>query len=369
VALTSLAAVCASETLGFDGNYNQPGLLGRRDVQAPRGRVLKIWTRVLAKVEHLERQAAAAGRDIFKEPVTMVLKETLNCVMPGLETALLQHLRSPTVVVTRNPWFQLASRIGCILLRIEDGAMAPFGIDVTLDPRTFTIGGLPLVNPTADFSHLQLDGPAADTPLWIQHERHMKKTQDWSSLGEGFIRLCCYHPHNEDPDCQLEIWRTFVGEIAGLDEKMISENLGRKLEAFDELPMPLARAFFDWDLSWTPFNCYVSSLEKHGDAPLAVVDFADLQNASNVVLKDMMKMAPLTTTAAKIGKYDFDMCSDGDNWDQWFLKSCDWDVLAANAGEKTELRPTTRKVPLPSVFPSFTKPMFTKMAAIYTRCK
>jgi hypothetical protein len=62
------------EALGFDGNFNQPGLLARDNHGA--SRIEHVWDRILAKVKVLERTRPF---DV-KSPITMLIKETLNTV-------------------------------------------------------------------------------------------------------------------------------------------------------------------------------------------------------------------------------------------------------------------------------------------------
>lgn len=65
-------------------------------------------------------------------------------------------------------------------------------------------------------------------------------------------------------------------------------------------------------------------------------------------------------------RYDFDLCSGGDSWDQWFLKSCDWDILATQVTVSTVLRPQSRRPAAPAMFPACTRDHFNMMTDVYT---
>lgn len=273
-----------------------------------------MWQRVLDKVRRLTAAALATGRDLDTEPITLLIKETANIVLPGREHYLYRELGCQTISVVRSPLLQLESRIGCILLRIEDAALQGLGFHPDkIDPRTFTVAGEPLIRPNADLTHLDF-GPFAAQSLWVQHQKHMKRTRDYSSLGKGFVRFCNYHPLFEDPVAQKIIWGCYAREHPDqVDQALIDEFVGTTLDRMECLPAPLAQALFEWDISWTPFRLLFNECPDS----VIVSDFADTQTDGGKALLAATRRAVDHTTSLA-NTYDFDLCSDGENWDQWY---------------------------------------------------
>eukprot|EP00041_Stephanoeca_diplocostata_P016847 m.334184 g.334184 ORF g.334184 m.334184 type:complete len:315 (+) comp20505_c0_seq37:570-1514(+) len=183
----------------FHGNCNQPGLLAR-DLSGTRSRIECIWNKILAKVESLEE----AIPDTHAEPVSLLVKETANVIVPGDELNLYLAFQPTVIVVIRHPKMQLRSRIECCLDRISQGSLKQFGItDDEINPVTFLVHGQPLCDHHADFSHVQWDSGVSP---WLQHRAHMKRSKDYSSLGIGFRRLLSLHPLFEEAAVQRSIW-------------------------------------------------------------------------------------------------------------------------------------------------------------------
>jgi hypothetical protein len=218
------------------------------------------------------------------------------------EVALLLRVLQATLLVTRDPWLQLESRINCILLRIEDGALRPFGIDPdTIDPATFTLVGEPLIRPETDLSHLDR---MSTVSLWLQHHRYMKKTRDFSSLGPGFARLSALHPIFEVPQCQIDTWSEYAQRHPNtITPDDIQSKVGITLDKFDTLNHDMAQCFFEWDLGWTPVKVFLDTLEKVSpDHRLRIVDFHDFQCATpNVSAGVFGADLDTATTPSKIG--------------------------------------------------------------------
>lgn len=342
-----------------------------------------MWDRLLAKVKVLEAANTDAGRD-SEAPTTVVIKETLNCVATRAEAELFRRLGLPTIVVVRNPWLQLESRLACILARVEDGALTKFGVNPDkIDPATFMIGGDPVFRQDVDLTHLDFSPSAAASP-WVQHTRHMKATRDYSSLGPGFVRLSAIHPIFEDPACQRDIWSGYAEDHPGvITADDINEWVGTPLDRFAALPFPMAWALCEWDIGWVAVQRFIDVVSPESkpipsaDAPeratalprpqprMCFVDFHDLCAAPNTLVTEIARMTALTTTPHKVGTYDFDLCSDGPAWEQWYLKSCDWDVLAAATAKRTVLRPSKRGPLAPEKFPAFLADHFADMASAY----
>jgi len=153
------------------------------------------------QVLSLEETSAKVNRNLATSPLTLVIKETSNVVLPCSEMKLWLSVCSSIMLVYRNPVLQMESRICCILNRISAGATADLGVPPDLDPRTFTIAGLPLIVPGTDFSHI--DAANTSLSLWEQHYKHMKKNRDYTSLDKGYIRFCVMHPLFEEPEVQV----------------------------------------------------------------------------------------------------------------------------------------------------------------------
>lgn len=333
--------------LGFDGNYNQPGLLGRKpEFVKDEDRENYYWDRLLQKVKKLEEAGYATGRDFKNDPLTIVVKETCNIVLPNTETTLWTETKPDVIALVRSPFLQLESRLGCILLRIEDAALAKLGVDATqIDPRSFEIGGERLIKEGTDFTHIDFSDSAV-LPQWVQHQKHMKRTRDYSSLDRGFVRLCTLHPIFEDPKAQHIIWGQYMEEHPDIvNQEMIDAHVGTLLEDFQFLPWGLALALFEWDISWTPFDKMFQACSDQ-DRVKIVTDFSDVQFDAGQGLLEAAR-EHLQCTPSQAGTYDFDLCSDGEGWDQWYLKSCDWDCMKATE----DILPQTRGPVPPSAFP------------------
>mmetsp|Transcript_32542 Transcript_32542/g.98107 ORF Transcript_32542/g.98107 Transcript_32542/m.98107 type:complete len:488 (-) Transcript_32542:475-1938(-) len=291
------------ERLGFDGNFNQPGLLAK-DHQGDVTRVEAIWDRILAKVKFLE---SARHFDITT-PITLVVKETLNCVVGPVECALLRKVAHATIVVVRDPWLQLESRLNCILMRVDDGALKFFGIDPdTIDPATCTIDGDPLFVPGTDFTHLDhRDG--APSP-WLQHRLFMKKTRDFSSLGPGFARLSSLHPLFEVPQCQQHVWSEYALRNPGtITFDDIKSAVGTPSSSFGKLSDILIQAFLEWDIGWAPLHNFLDLIHGEPEAgsapvPLYIVDFHDLSSAPDAAVQVIQGVLDCATTMSRMGQY------------------------------------------------------------------
>lgn len=127
--------MCAEEG-HFHGNFNQPGLLSR-DLGGARNRIETIWNKILAKVEALEAMIS----DVHAEPVSLLVKETANAIIPGEELDLYLAFEPKVVIVIRHPKMQLRSRIECCLDRISQGSLKQFGItDDCINPGVYPKG-------------------------------------------------------------------------------------------------------------------------------------------------------------------------------------------------------------------------------------
>ncbi|GMI12908.1 hypothetical protein TrVE_jg13560 [Triparma verrucosa] len=372
------------ETFGFDCNLNQPGLMAR-DEQGGRERVEATWGAVLDKYREVSAQKVTGGT------VRMIVKETSNVVLPNSELELWQRVCQCILLVYRNPVLQVESRIGCILNRISANATSSLGVPPTIDPRTFTITGSPLIDPATNFNHIDA---SKDESLWEQHYSWMKQKRDYTSLSTGFVKYATLHPLFEEPTVQKEGLELFRKRhpVSGISDADVEFCLGKKLEDIAGLPDFFHSAFCEWRFGWTEFAEQVECLKRNMGKPgfcqnIGLVDMSDLQADpeffkkalapilySNVredfchvhdhVVSDKGSIADGSVVddssfteerrAVSLENEEkesptFDVSSKGEQWDTWFLSSCDWD----KKGQTADIRPPTKNVVASSKFPDF----------------
>ncbi|GMH62209.1 hypothetical protein TL16_g03429 [Triparma laevis f. inornata] len=372
------------ESFAFDANVNQPGLLAR-DETGSRERVEATWSTVLRKYMEVF-DPKAAGKTI-----RIIVKETSNVVLPNSELELWQKVCQCILLVYRNPVLQVESRIGCILNRISANATSSLGVPPTIDPRTFTITGSPLVDPSTNFDHID---ESKDESLWEQHYSWMKQKRDYTSLSTGFVKYATLHPLFEEPAVQKEGLELFRKRHpgSGVSDADVEGCVGKKLEDIVGLPDFFHSAFCEWRFGWTEFAEQVSCLKKNLGKPgfcqnIGLVDMSDLQADPEFFKKALAPILYMSTkmevdhvvsemgsvagfsvddqsscsdsptiNSRKTSKESkdesiptFDVTSKGTEWDTWFLSSCDWDKM----GKTADIRPPTKNVVASSKFPPF----------------
>jgi hypothetical protein len=103
------------------------------------------------------------------------------------------------------------------------------------------------------------------------------------------------------------LWKDYERRNPGsISDDACKEWYGTKLENFHLLPDALARAFFEWDICWSPVRDFLfggvgSAMDKL-DHKLAVIDFHDFQSAPIAGVRLIAQETACVTTPSNIGE-------------------------------------------------------------------
>jgi hypothetical protein len=173
----------------------------------------------------------------------------------------------------------------------------------------------------------------------------MKQNRNYTSLDAGYIRYCVLHPLFEEPEVQRECLNLWVRKHpeAGVTSEQVEACIGTRLEDFDTLPQFFHQAFFEWRFGWIEFMAQIESCEGYDNVTL--LDMSDLQSSSPWYFEQLERLivhssAEDIALAAAVSEESaaFDVSSQGEDWDKWFLSSCNWDQMSKTA----DIRPPNK---------------------------